>query len=100
MTYIMRLQVRYAAVRRQIAARAGGLEVHALDYHNTAADLLPLLEQACAHIFTVCIAALSPSQHQSCSIQGCASPCSRASGLLQRWALSQREYNSECLWVV
>jgi hypothetical protein len=48
-----RVQVRYAAVRRQTAAHAGEREVQVLDYQNTAADLLPLLAQAYALLFMV-----------------------------------------------
>jgi acyl-CoA oxidase len=43
--------VRYAAVRRQTAARAGEREVQVLDYQNTAADLLPLVAACYALIF-------------------------------------------------
>ena len=46
-------QVRYAAVRRQTAARAGEREVQVLDYQNTAADLLPLVAACYALIFMV-----------------------------------------------
>ena len=53
MRRVCRLQVRYAAVRRQTAAHAGELEVQVLDYQNTAADLLPLLAQAYALFFMV-----------------------------------------------
>ena len=53
MQRVCRLQVRYAAVRRQTAAHAGELEVQVLDYQNTAADLLPLLAQAYALLFMV-----------------------------------------------
>ena len=51
--FMMSLQVRYAAVRRQTAAHAGEREVQVLDYQNTAADLLPLLAQAYALLFMV-----------------------------------------------
>ena len=43
--------MRYAAVRRQTAPRAGEREVQVLDYQNTAADLLPLLAACYALIF-------------------------------------------------
>ena len=59
-----RLQVRYAAVRRQTAAHAGELEVQVLDYQNTAADLLPLLAQAYALLFMVLPWPTQPEQHR------------------------------------
>lgn len=41
-------QVRYAAVRRQTAARSGERELQVLDYQNTSADLLGLVASAYA----------------------------------------------------
>ena len=62
MQRVCRLQVRYAAVRRQTAAHAGELEVQVLDYQNTAADLLPLLAQAYALLFMVLPQPTQPEQ--------------------------------------
>ena len=70
MQRVRRLQVRYAAVRRQTAAHAGELEVQVLDYQNTAADLLPLLAQAYALLFMVLP---EPSQPEQCIIILCLS---------------------------
>ena len=47
------LQVRYNAVRRQTAAKAGEKEFQVLDYQNTSADLLPLVASSYALIFMV-----------------------------------------------
>jgi len=47
------LQVRYNAVRRQTAAKAGEKELQVLDYQNTNAELMPLVAAAYALIFMV-----------------------------------------------
>ncbi len=49
------LQVRYNAVRRQTAAKAGEKELQVLDYQNTNAELMPLVAAAYALIFMVCL---------------------------------------------
>ena len=49
----MVLQVRYNAVRRQTAAKAGEKELQVLDYQNTNAELMPLVAAAYALIFMV-----------------------------------------------
>lgn len=48
------IQVRYNAVRRQTAAKAGEKELQVLDYQNTNAELMPLVAAAYALIFMVC----------------------------------------------
>ncbi len=48
------MQVRYNAVRRQTAAKAGEKELQVLDYQNTNAELMPLVAAAYALIFMVC----------------------------------------------
>lgn len=55
------MQVRYNAVRRQTAAKAGELENQVLDYQNTNAELMPLLASSYALIFMV--ERLSSVQH-------------------------------------
>ena len=47
------VQVRYNAVRRQTAAKAGEKELQVLDYQNTNAELMPLVAAAYALIFMV-----------------------------------------------
>ena len=47
------IQVRYNAVRRQTAAKAGEKELQVLDYQNTNAELMPLVAAAYALIFMV-----------------------------------------------
>ena len=49
----MVVQVRYNAVRRQTAAKAGEKELQVLDYQNTNAELMPLVAAAYALIFMV-----------------------------------------------
>ncbi|KAK9834972.1 hypothetical protein WJX81_000797 [Elliptochloris bilobata] len=56
------IAVRYAAVRRQTAARAGEREVQVLDYQNTAADLLPLVA-ACYALIVMGKAGMESYRH-------------------------------------